>query len=47
MRVVHSLEGNAGVIAVEVAVLYKVFDGIDDLRRLDLVQIQAQIDIPS
>ena len=31
MRVVHSLEGDAGVIAVEVAVLYEVFDGVDDL----------------
>lgn len=31
--VVHGLEGNAGVIAVEVAVLHEVLDGIDDLCR--------------
>ena len=31
MGVVHSLESDAGVIAVEVAVLYEVFDGVDDL----------------
>lgn len=31
MRVVHGLEGEAGVIAVEVAVLDEVLDGIDDL----------------
>ena len=29
---VHGLEGDAGVIAVEVAVLYEVFDGVDDLE---------------
>lgn len=32
MGIVHGLEGNAGVIAVEVAVLYEVFDGVDDLE---------------
>lgn len=31
VRVVHGLEGDAGVIAVEIAVLDKVFDGVDDL----------------
>ena len=31
--VVHGLEGNAGVIAVEVAVLDEVLDGVDDLCR--------------
>ena len=30
--VVHGLEGNAGVIAVEVAVLHEVLDGVDDLN---------------
>ena len=29
--VVHGLEGDARVIAVEVAVLYEVFDGVDNL----------------
>lgn len=29
--VVHGLEGDARVIAVEVAVLYEVLDGVDDL----------------
>lgn len=29
--VVHGLERNAGVIAVEVAVLHEVLDGVDDL----------------
>ena len=31
MGVVHSLEGDTGVIAVEVAVLDEVFDGVGDL----------------
>ena len=31
VRVVHGLERNAGVIAVEVAVLHEVLDGVDDL----------------
>ena len=30
--IVHGLEGDAGVIAVEVAILYEVFDGVDDLE---------------
>lgn len=34
--VVHGLERNTGVIAVEVAVLDKVFDGIDDLDRMSV-----------
>jgi hypothetical protein len=34
VRVVHGLEGNAGVIAVEVAVLDEVLDRIDDLEAL-------------
>jgi hypothetical protein len=29
--VVHGLEGDAGVIAVEVTVLDEIFDGFDDL----------------
>lgn len=33
MGVVHGLEGDAGVIAVEIAVLHEVLDGIDDLNR--------------
>ena len=31
MVVVHGLERNTGVIAVEVAVLHEVRDGVDDL----------------
>lgn len=31
VRVVHGLEGDAGVVAVEVAVLDEVFDCVDDL----------------
>jgi hypothetical protein len=31
VRIVHGLEGNAGIIAVEVAVLDKILDRIDDL----------------
>jgi hypothetical protein len=30
--VVHGLEGDTGVIAVEIAVLHEVLDGIDDLE---------------
>ena len=33
MGVVHGLECDAGVIAVEVAVLHEIFDGIDDLSK--------------
>lgn len=29
--VVHSLEGDSGVITVEVAVLHEIFDGVGDL----------------
>ena len=32
--VVHGLEGDARVIAVEVAVLDEIFDGVDDLKGL-------------
>ena len=32
MRVIHGLKGDTGVIAVEVAVLHQVFDGVDDLE---------------
>ena len=32
MGIVHGLEGDAGVIAVEVAVLNEVFDGVNDLE---------------
>jgi hypothetical protein len=35
--VVHGLERNAGVIAVEVAVLDEVLDGVDDLYALSVV----------
>ena len=31
MGVIHGLERNSGVIAIEVAVLNEVFDSIDDL----------------
>lgn len=31
--VVHCLKGNAGVIAVEVAVLHEIFDGINNLLQ--------------
>jgi hypothetical protein len=34
VRVVHGLEGDAGVIAVEVAVLDEILDCIDDLKKL-------------
>jgi len=34
--VVHSLQRNAGVIAVEVAVLHQIFDGIDYLHTVSL-----------
>jgi hypothetical protein len=33
VRVVHGLEGDTGVIAVEVAVLNEVLDGVDDLKE--------------
>ena len=36
--VVHSLESDSGVIAIEVAVLNQVFDRVDDLQRCQLWQ---------
>ena len=33
MGVVHSLEGDAGIIAVEVAVLDEILDSVDHLER--------------
>lgn len=33
VRVVHGLKGDAGVIAVEVAVLNEILDRVDDLRN--------------
>lgn len=49
VRVVHGLEGDAGVIAVEVAVLDKVLDGIDDLWRVSVIDLllREQCCIPS
>jgi hypothetical protein len=38
VRVIHGLEGDTGVIAVEVAVLDKVLDGVDDLEERPLVR---------
>jgi hypothetical protein len=43
MRVVHGLEGEARVIAVEVAVLDEVLDGIDDLRARSVRTPPGQI----
>lgn len=37
MGVVHGLEGDSGVIAIEVAVLDKILDGVDDLHTTELV----------
>lgn len=37
MGVVHGLEGDSGVIAIEVAVLDKILDGVDDLHTTVLV----------
>lgn len=37
VRVIHSLKGDSGVIAIEIAVLYKVLDGIDNLGRGQLL----------
>ena len=34
VRIVHGLEGNAGVIAVKITILYQVFDSIDNLMDL-------------
>ena len=37
MGVVHGLEGDSGVIAVEVAVLNEILDGIDELGNISLL----------
>jgi hypothetical protein len=39
--VVHGLERDAGVIAVEVAVLHEILDGIDDLCRESVCAVQV------
>jgi hypothetical protein len=39
--VVHGLERDSGVIAVEVAVLHKILDGIDDLCRESACAVQV------
>lgn len=39
--VVHGLERDTGVIAVEVAVLDEVFDSVDDLRGMSVCVIRA------
>lgn len=41
VRVVHGLEGDTGVIAVEVAVLYQVFNGIDNLQKLVCIFVEC------
>ena len=49
MGIVHGLEGNAGVIAVEVAILDQVFDGINDLEHLSVWRLMHTyiVDVPS
>ena len=39
VRVVHGLQGDSGVIAVEVAVLHEILDGVGDLQFTILVSI--------
>ena len=34
------MEGDAGVVAVEVAVLDQVFDGVDDLQHVSWVPLE-------
>ncbi len=34
--VVHSLKGDSGVIAIEIAVLYEIFNGVDNLNGGEL-----------
>lgn len=53
MGVIHGLECNARVIAVEVAVLHQILDGIDDLfERQSALGIKGglgigRLDLPS
>lgn len=48
MGVVHGLEGDAGVIAVEVAVLDEILDGVDDLEGLSAwMRCERRRDPPS
>ncbi len=41
MRIVHGLEGDARVIAVEVAILYQVFDSVHDLERCEYADLEG------
>jgi hypothetical protein len=46
--VVHGLESDSGIIAVEVAVLNKVFDGIDNLSCSQLTHSEKKsVNVPS
>ncbi len=43
MGVVHCLESNAGIIAVEVAILHEILDGIDNLGTVSsLSELELQ-----
>ena len=41
VRVVHGLEGDTGVIAVEVAVLHQILNGIDNLHKLACIFLRV------
>jgi hypothetical protein len=44
--VVHSLEGDSGVIAIEVAVLYEIFNGVNDLDGGELCEQLIRVHDP-
>lgn len=44
--VVHSLKGDSGVIAIEVAVLYEILNGVDDLNGGELGEQLIRIHNP-
>ncbi len=41
MGVVHGLEGDSGVVAIEVAVLHEVFNSIDNLELSAYIDRQS------
>lgn len=49
MGVVHSLKGDSGIIAVEIAVLHEILDGIDNLDMIEHVCLKDKKwdDVPS
>ena len=46
--IVHRLKRDTGVIAVEVAVLYEIFDGVNNLEgKIRVISVRGDLSLPS